>query len=128
MGDEASTTEMVIVEFWSPSTASSLIPVTVTVCGVFQLLPVKVKVDLSMVASPVSEAVRDRTTSDAGTAPRTTVKVAVVPDSATVRDVGETVMLPVGALKPPGARLPEESNLTRNISLSVKLRTPSPGS
>ena len=83
---------------------------TVTVCGVFQLPPVKVKVDLSMVASPVSEAVRDRTTSDAGRAPRTTVKVAVVPDSATVTDVGETVMLPVVRFMPPGARFPEESN------------------
>ena len=60
-------------------------PVTVTVCGVSQSALVKVTV-LVTVASPASSEVTVRTTSDVGWAVRTTVKVSVVPDSATSVD------------------------------------------
>ena len=78
----ASSTAMVIVEVMVPSTRSSSIPVTVTVCAVSQLTGVKVTV-AGTVASPVSSDVMVRTTSDVGCASRTMVNVSVVPDSST---------------------------------------------
>ena len=60
-------------------------PVTVIVCGVSQLASVKVRV-LVTVASPVSLEEMAKTTSDAGWASRTMVKVSVVPDSETLVD------------------------------------------
>ena len=61
---------------------SSSTPVTVTVCGVFQLALVKVRA-LVTIASPVSFETIINTTSLSGWASRTTVKVSVVPVSAT---------------------------------------------
>jgi hypothetical protein len=62
---------------------SSSAPVTVTVCGVSQLAEVKVK-EPETVASPESPGVIARTTSEVGSASRTTVNVSVVPDSSTL--------------------------------------------
>ena len=61
----ASSTAIVIVEVMVPSTRSSSVPVTVTVCGVSQLTGVKVS-GLLTVASPVSSDVIVRTTSEVG--------------------------------------------------------------
>ena len=80
-----STTVIVIVEFFVPSTRSSSTPVTVTVCAEFQFPEVK-ESRLVTVASPVSLDEIDSTTSDVGCAFRTIVKVSVVPVSATVVD------------------------------------------
>ena len=60
-------------------------PVTVTVCGVSQLLFVKVK-RLVTEDSLVSEELRESTTFDVGWASKTIVNVSVVPDSATLVD------------------------------------------
>ena len=73
---------MVIVEVTVPSTRSSSTPVTVTVCGVSQLTGVKVTL-AGTVASPVSSDVIVRTTSEVGSASRTTVNMSVLPDSST---------------------------------------------
>ena len=54
-----------IVEVMVPSTRSSSVPVTVTVCGVSQLTGVKVTL-AGTVASPVSSDVIVRTTSEVG--------------------------------------------------------------
>ena len=54
-----------IVEVMVPSTRSSSVPVTVTVCGVSQFAEVKVS-GLLRVASPVSSDVIVRTTSEVG--------------------------------------------------------------
>ena len=62
----------------------SLTPVTVTVCGVFQLALVNVKVDGAAVASLVSADETEKTTSNVGCTSRTTVKVSVEPFSPTV--------------------------------------------
>ena len=75
----------VIVEVCAPSTRLSSTPVTVTVCAEFQFPDVKVSA-LVTVASPVSPEVTARTTFDAGCAFSTTVKVSVVPVSATLVD------------------------------------------
>ena len=66
-------------------------PVTVTVCAVLQFAEVKVKVDGLTVASPVSLDVTLNTTLLLGCESNTTVKVAVVPDSATVNEVSDNV-------------------------------------
>ncbi len=89
--ERASTTVTVSVDVTVPSTRSSSAPVTVKDCGVSQLAEVKVKLLLSTldpltVASPVSLEVTARTTSEAGSASKTTVNVSVVPDSATLVD------------------------------------------
>ena len=81
----ASSTVMVMVEVIVPSTRSSSTPVTVTVCGVSQFSVLKVN-GVFTVASPVSLEEIKRTTFDAGCAFRTTVKVSVVPVSATEVD------------------------------------------
>ena len=65
-----------------PSTNPSSTPVTVTVCGVSQFAEVKVS-GLLRVASPVSSDVIVRTTSEVGSASRTTVNLSVLPDSST---------------------------------------------
>ena len=67
-----------------PSIMLSLAPVTVTVCGVFQLPLVNVKVDGAAVASLVSADETEKTTSNVGCTSRTTVKVSVEPFSPTV--------------------------------------------
>ena len=85
LSELASSTAMVIVELTFPSMMLSSTPVTVTVCAVFQLAFVKVNGVLTVV-SPVSLEVTVRTTFDAGCAFRTTVKVSVVPVSATLVD------------------------------------------
>ena len=77
LSDMASITAMVIVELMLPSMMLSSTPVTVTVCAVFQLAFVKVRV-LVTVASPVSLELISSTTFDAGWAFRTMVKVSVV--------------------------------------------------
>ena len=79
-------TAIVIVEEMVPSMMLSSTPVTVTVCGVFQLAFVKVRVLGESVASPVSLEDTEKTTFDAGWALRTMVKVSVVPVSATLVD------------------------------------------
>ena len=71
---------------------SSSIPVTVTVCGVSQLLDVNVSVlaDVPLTwASPVSDEVTVTTTllPGAGCMSRTTVNVSVLPDEASLTDV-----------------------------------------
>ena len=65
-----------------PSTRSSFTPVTVTVWAMSQFADVKVRVDGETVASPVSPEVTSITTSVAGWASNTTVKVSVDPVSA----------------------------------------------
>ena len=81
----ASSTATVIVLVMVPSMMSSSTPVTVTVCGVSQSAEVKVT-DAGTVASPVSSDEMVRTTSEVGSASRTTVNVSVVPDSSTSVD------------------------------------------
>ena len=76
---------MVIVEVMVPSMMLSFTPVTVTVCAEFQFPEVKVS-GLFTVASPVSLDVMLITTFEAGWAFSTTVKVSVVPVSATLVD------------------------------------------
>ena len=78
-------TATVIVEVMVPSMRLSSTPVTVTVCAEFQFAEVKVSA-LVTVASPVSPEVIERTTSEVGPALSTTVKVSVVPVSATLVD------------------------------------------
>ena len=78
-----STTEKVTVDVCDPSTRSSLAPVRVTVCAMFQLADVNVRAAGETVTSPVSEEVTEITTSDAGSAFRTTEILSVVPVSST---------------------------------------------
>ena len=78
-----STTERVTVDVWDPSTRSSLAPVSVTVFAISQSAAVNVRVAGEAVASPVSYEVTEITTSDAGSAFRTTEIVSVVPVSST---------------------------------------------
>ena len=78
-------TETVIVEVIVPSMMSSSAPVTVTVWAVSQFAEVKVNA-LVTVASPVSLEEIERTTSESGSASKTTVNVSVVPDSSTLVD------------------------------------------
>ena len=73
----------VIVALMLPSSRSSLIPATVTVCALFQLPLVNVSSAVSTMASPVSPEVTEITTSLAGWAVSTTVNVSVEADSAT---------------------------------------------
>jgi len=84
-------TDSVTVEVWLPSSTSSLIPVTVTVCGLSQFDEVNVNDDAETDASPVSLLATSMTTSDDGSPVSTTVNVCVDPVSATVRDVSDTV-------------------------------------
>ena len=65
-----------------PSIMLSSTPVTVTVWGVSQSATVKVRL-AGTVASPVSSDVIVRTTSEVGSASRTTVNVSVLPASST---------------------------------------------
>jgi len=81
-----------MVEVMVPSIMLSSAPVTVTVCAEFQFPEVKVSVPVT-VASPVSLDVIVRTTFDAGCAFRTTVKVSVDPDSETLVDPLDCVMV-----------------------------------
>ena len=74
-----------IVEVMVPSMMLSSTPVTVTVCGVSQSAAVKVTL-AGTVASPVSSDVIVRTTSEVGSASRTTVNISVLPDSSTSVD------------------------------------------
>ena len=74
-----------IVEETVPSTRSSSAPVTVTVCAVSQFADVKVSEEVT-VASPVSDEIMERTTSDNGSALSTTVNVSVPPASVTPVD------------------------------------------
>ena len=75
-----------------PSMRLSSTPVTVTVCAEFQFAEVKVSA-LVTVASPVSPEVIERTTSEVGPALSTTVKVSVVPVSATLVDPPDCAMV-----------------------------------
>ena len=68
-----------------PSMMLSSTPVTVTVCGVSQSAAVKVTL-AGTVTSPVSSDVIVRTTSEVGSASRTTVNISVLPDSSTSVD------------------------------------------
>ena len=79
-----------------PSTNPSSTPVTVTVCGVSQFAEVKVS-GLLRVASPVSSDVIVRTTSEVGSASRTTVNVSVLPDSSTSVDSSVSSIVNPGA-------------------------------
>ena len=74
-----------IVEVMVPSMMLSSTPVTVMVCGVSQSAAVKVTL-AGTVASPVSSDVIVRTTSEVGSASRTTVNISVLPDSSTSVD------------------------------------------
>ena len=80
----ASLMERVIPVFRVPSKRASSTPVTVIVCGVFQLAAVKVRLAGLTVASPVSPLDTSITTSEAGCAFRTMVNPSVVPVSDTV--------------------------------------------
>ena len=76
----------------APSTKSST-PVTVTVCGVFQLPDVNVTLDGLTVPSAVFELLRPTVTFAVGCDVSTTVNVAVPPASVVVSPlVGVTVM------------------------------------
>ena len=82
----SSSTAMVIVVSWSPSSTSSSTPVTVTVCGVSQVTSVNVNVagDVPLTrASSVSEDVTVTTTSEVGLVVSTTSNVSVEPASVT---------------------------------------------
>ena len=81
--DWASITANVMAWEMLPSTDPSLTPVTVTVCGVFQLSVVKANSAVETVASPVSAEITEISTSVAGSVVKTTVKVSVVADSDT---------------------------------------------
>ena len=81
----ASTIVTVIVDVWVPSMMPSSAPVTVTFCAVSQFADVN-WIRLSTVASPVSEDVMERTTSELGCVSRTMVKMSVEPDSSTPVD------------------------------------------
>ena len=90
--DDPSTTATVTAVVWVPSTALSSTPATVTVCAVFQLPDVNVNVAGDTVASPVSAETTDRTTSEDGWSPSTTVKsCAVGPASDTDAEVVDNV-------------------------------------
>ena len=89
LSELASSTVMVMVEVMVPSTRLSSTPVTVTVLGVFQFSGLKVN-GVFTVASPVSLDVIVRTTFEVGCAVRTTVKVSVVPVSATLVDPSDS--------------------------------------
>ena len=71
----------------------SLTPVTVTVCGVFQLALVNVKVDGAAVASLVSADETENTTSVDGCTSKTTVNVSVEPFSPTVVEPPDSEMV-----------------------------------
>ena len=88
---DASTTEMVTVAVWSPSTMPSVTPVTTTSWAVSQLAAVNVSCAGDTVASPVSEDVAETTTSEVGWVLRTTV-IVVVPPSAVLLARGTTPM------------------------------------
>ena len=68
-----------------PSSRTSSTPVTVTVCGAFQLAAVKVRLAGATVPSVVSLEDRPMVTSAVGWVLSTTVKVAVPPASVVVR-------------------------------------------
>ena len=70
-----------MVEVMVPSMMLSSTPVTVTVCGVSQSAAVKVTL-AGTVASPVSSDVIVRTTSEVGSASRSTGNRPVLPDSS----------------------------------------------
>ena len=85
----------VIVVFWLPSIRLSSTPVTVTVWAVFQAAGMNVSEETLTVASPVSPLETRITTLESGSASRTTVKVSVVPDSATeVEPLDSTIVKP----------------------------------
>ena len=69
----------------SPSTAGSSLPVTVMVCGVFQLAAVKVRVVMSSVPSVSSKPEMVTVTSAVGALSRTTSKVLVPAASVVMR-------------------------------------------
>ena len=75
-----------------PSSRVSSTPVTVTVCAVFQLAAVKVRLAGATVPSPVSLEVRAMVTSAVGWALSTTVKVAVPAASVVGPEIVLTVM------------------------------------
>ena len=83
---------MVIVDVCVPSMMSSSTPVTVTVWAVSQFADVNV-MRLVTVASPVSEDVIVRTTSDCGCALRTMLNVSVFPDSSTAVEPSVSVIV-----------------------------------
>src|SRR5262245_49950089 len=76
-----------------PSTTASSAPVTVTVCGVSAFAGVKVRDEGDGVPSPGRDDERLMVTLAEGVDLRTTVNVAVPPDSDVTRpDVGETMI------------------------------------
>ena len=78
----------------SPSSRSSLTPVTVTVCGIFQLAVVKVTLDTLIVPSVVSLELSPMVTSAVGCELSTTANVAVPPASVVVRPAVGLTMMP----------------------------------
>ena len=75
-----------------PSTTASLTPVTVTVCGTFQLTFVKVRLAGLTVPSAALLELSAIVTSAVGWLVSTTVNVAVPPASVVGPEIGETVM------------------------------------
>jgi hypothetical protein len=75
--NEHSTTEIVTKVFIVPSIKKSSIELTVIVCGIFQLELVNVREVRDNEISEVLELVKDKITSEAGWASKTTVKVTV---------------------------------------------------
>ena len=90
---EPSTTLMVTVVSWSPSSTSSLTPVIVTYWDVDQFDDVNVNVAGDTVASPVSADDTENTTSEMGCVSRTTgtMDVEISGPSATVAVVSDRV-------------------------------------
>ena len=125
---EPSTTLTVIVVSWSPSSTTSLTPVTVTYWDVDQFDDVNVNVAGDTVASPVSADVTVNTTSDVGGPSSTTVNSSAVGPASDTDTVAFDTDTPAGSA---AARLPDESNFETNTSVppvEVRLTVPAPGS
>ncbi len=95
-----------------PSTRSSLAPVTVTVCAVFQFAAVKVSVVVLSVPSVASSPLRVTVTSAVGALSSFTVNVLVAPASVVSKLV--PLVVPVLAIVMPG-----EANVSEKAELAV---------
>ena len=119
-------TDNVMLWVTSPSTAPSFTPVTVTVCGVFQLLVVNANSPDETVASPVSADTTEISTSVAGSVVRTTVKLSVVPASETLVVVFDKVIAAVSLsvmlyAKVPVVRYTDHTTVDPNVVPSSRL-------
>ena len=77
-----------------PSTVESATPVTVTVCAVIQLLPVKVSVSTDTVPSVGTSEATDTVTSAVGSVASRTARLALPPASVVVVPEGVVTTTP----------------------------------